>query len=99
MSQNTISVLHLSSRIAAAILGGYIFTWGFIAFCLTLLYACGVEFHDANSVSYIIGFLVYLIVFLWALAYQRLSYTWLVLGGGGMFMALAASVIQSLLVP
>ena len=54
-------------RIAAAIFGGYAFTWGFIALGVVLMFAAGMEFHDAEHLGYILGFLVFLTVFLWPL--------------------------------
>ncbi|MGV8836282.1 iron uptake protein [Cellvibrio sp.] len=97
MSQHSISLAQVSSRIAAAILGGYAFTWGLMALAVALLFAAGMEFHDAEHLGYIIGFLVYLTVFLWAFASRSLVRIWLLLAGGGGAMALMASLIQSLL--
>jgi hypothetical protein len=97
MSQQSISMAQVSSRIAAAILGGYAFTWGLMALAVALLFAAGMEFHDAEHLGYIIGFLVYLTVFLWAFASRSLVRIWLLLAGGGVLMALLASLIQSLL--
>lgn len=87
----------VSSRIAAAILGGYAFNWGIMALAVALLFAAGMEFHDAEHLGYIIGFLVYLTVFLWAFASRSLVRTWLLLAGGGVLIVLLASLIQSLL--
>jgi len=98
MSQQSISIAQVTSRIGAAILGGYVFTWGLIALGVALLFAAGMEFHDAESLGYIIGFLVYLTVFLWAFATRHLKRVWLLLAGGGVLMAVSASLIQSLLI-
>ncbi len=98
MSQQSISIAQVSSRIAAAILGGYVFTWGLIAFGVALLFAAGMEFHDAESLGYIIGFLVYVTVFLWAFASRNLKRVWLLLVGGGVLMTVSASLMQSLLI-
>lgn len=98
MSQHSISFTQLSARIGAAVVGGYVFTWGLIALGVALLFAAGMEFHDAESLSNIIGFLVYLTVFLWAFASQYLKRIWLLLVGGGAVMAISASLIQSLLI-
>ncbi|MFX0590856.1 hypothetical protein ACOARS_12085, partial [Glaesserella parasuis] len=70
-------------RIAAAVFGGYAFTWGFIALGVALMFAAGMEFHDAEHLGYILGFLVFLTVFLWAFAAQSLPRVWAVLAGGG----------------
>lgn len=98
MSQQSVSIVQVCSRIAAAVLGGYAFTWGLMALGVALLFAMGMEFHDAEHLSYIIGFLVYLTVFLWAFASRSLLRVWLLLAGGGVFMVLLASLLQSLLI-
>ena len=81
-------------RVAAALFGGYAFTWGLIALGTAGVFAAGMEFHDAEHLSAMLGFLVYLTVFLWAFAARRLALVWAVLLGGGALMAGAASLIQ-----
>lgn len=88
---------HLASRIFAAVLGAYAFTWGFMALGIVLLFAAGMEFHDAEHLSAIIGFLVFLGLFLWAFAARSLWRVWLVLAGGGLLMAGGASLVQQML--
>lgn len=85
------------SRIVAALLGGYVFTWGFIALGLASLFAAGMDFHDAEHLSAILGFLVFLTAFLWAFAGRSLARVWAVLAGGGLLMTGAASLVQHLL--
>ncbi|MFT4241642.1 MAG: iron uptake protein [Acidovorax sp.] len=85
-------------RIAAALLGGYAFTWGFMALSLGGLYALGLPFHDAEHLAALLGLLLYLAAFLWAFAARSLWRVWVVLGGGGALMAGAASLLQSRLV-
>ncbi|MFT3821812.1 MAG: iron uptake protein [Rubrivivax sp.] len=87
----------VASRIAAAVLGGYVFTWGSISLSLALLFAAGMEFHDAEHLSCIMGFLIFLAAFLWAFAARSLRRTWLALAGGGALMASAATLVQYLL--
>jgi hypothetical protein len=81
-------------RIAAAILGGYAFTWGFIALGMAGFFALGMPFHDAEHLTAIIGFLLYLVLFLWAFAARNLARVWAVTAGGALVMAGAASLIQ-----
>lgn len=88
---------HLASRILASVLGAYAFTWGLMALGIALLYAAGMEFHDAEHLSAIIGFLVFLGLFLWAFAARSLWRVWLVLAGGGLLMTGAASLVQQML--
>lgn len=92
------SPFHLASRTAAAVLGGYAFTWGLIVFGMTLLAAAGMDFHDAEHLAYIIGVLVFLVAFMLAFAARSLRRVWLVLAGGGALMTAAASLLQSQLV-
>jgi hypothetical protein len=98
MAALTSSRFHIVSRTAAAVLGGYAFTWGVIAFATALLFAAGMEFHDAEHLSYLIGFLVFLVAFLLAFAARSLPRVWLVLAGGGALLAGAATLLQQQLV-
>ncbi|MEF7616635.1 iron uptake protein [Aquincola sp. MAHUQ-54] len=90
--------LHVVLRIAAGLLGGYAFTWGFIALAVATLFAARMEFHDAEAFGTIAGFLVFLAAFLWAFAARSLAHVWLVLAGGGVSMTGAAWLVQGLLV-
>ncbi|MFX1682013.1 iron uptake protein [Mitsuaria sp. CC2] len=86
--------LALLSRIAAAILGGYAFCWGFIAIAHSGMYALGMPFHDAEHLSAILGLLLFLVLFLWTFATRRLGVMWAVLLVGGGVMTGAAALIQ-----
>lgn len=98
MPTSTLPRLHIVSRIAAGILGGYAFTWGFIALGMAALFAAGMPFHDTEALGYIVGFLLFLLVFLWAFAAASVARVWVVLAGGGLLMAGAASLIQRALI-
>lgn len=82
------------SRIAASLLGGYAFTWGFAAFGIAGLAALGVDFHEAETGVLMLAFLVFLSVFLWAFASRSVARVWVVLAGGGGLMTLSAWLIQ-----
>ena len=97
MATSAVSRWHIVSRIAAGVLGGYAFTWGFIALGIGLLFAAQMEFHDAEALGYIVGFIVFLVAFLWAFSAASLRRVWLVLAGGGALMAAAASLVQQAL--
>ena len=92
------SRLHIASRTAAAVLGGYAFSWGVVAFGTALLFGAGMEFHDAEHLSYIMGLLVFLTAFLLAFAARSLPRVWLVLLVGGASMTLGATLLQNQLV-
>ncbi len=78
------------SRIAAAVLGGYAFVWGFTTLIISLGLALGSTYGDAQTMAYLLAFLVFLVVFLWAFAATRLARVWGVLAGGGVLMTGAA---------
>lgn len=84
---------HLS-RIGAALLGGYAFTWGFSALGIAGLAALGVDFHEAEIGVLLVAFLVYLALFLWAFASPRQGRVWMLLFGGAALMAALAWALQ-----
>lgn len=90
--------LGLASRAAAGILGGYACAWGIAAAGTSLMYAAGMGFHDAEFLASLFGVLALLCGFLWSVASRRAWLPWVVLGGGGLLLAGAASLVQSVLV-
>ncbi|WP_324314757.1 hypothetical protein [Povalibacter sp.] len=88
----------MTLRVALALLGGYAFAWGFIASGMTALHAAGMEFHDAQGLASLLGFLLFLCVFLWTFAARSLLRVGVVLVGGGALLIVAASSLQSALV-
>jgi hypothetical protein len=78
------------SRIAASLLGGWAFTWGFVALGIASLVAAGMPYGDAKTLMYLLAFLVFLGLFLYAFAAASVLRVWLVLAGGGAAMAGAA---------
>jgi len=89
---------HIVLRVAAALLGGYAFAWGFIALGTAALFAAGMPFHDAEFLSSMLGILAYLAVFLWVFAVPGLRRAGAVLVGAGAAMAGLASLLQHTLV-
>ena len=98
MAALTTTRFHIANRTAAAVFGGYAFTWGVIALATAGLFAAGMEFHDAEHLAYLVGLLVFLVVFLSTFAATSVARTWLILAGGGALMAAAASLLQQQLV-
>lgn len=88
----------LALRAIAAVFLGYGFTWGFIALGTAGMFALGLPFHDAEQLSVILGFLIYLCAFLWAFAARSLARVWIVLAAGAALMAIAASLLQRALI-
>jgi len=88
-------VVNIVSRIAAAVLGGYAFVWGFTTLLISLALSARLPFGDAQTTAYLLAFLVFLGVFLWAFAARRVAVVWAVLAGGGAVMtAMAWALIQ-----
>ena len=87
-----------TARVAAALLGGYAFTWGFTAFGIAGLVVLGMEFHEAEMGIYLLAFLLYLGLFVWAFAAASLTRVWVVFVGGTTLMTLAALALQRTLV-
>lgn len=94
MSQSSLSIAQVSSRIAAALLGGYAFTWGFTGLGIAGLVALGVDFHEAETGVLLLAFFVFLGAFLWAFAAANLVRVWGLLAGGAMLMTAAAWALQ-----
>jgi len=78
------------SRIAAAVLGGYLFVWGLVALTIAGLANLGMDYDQAWMLAMLLAFLVYLVVFIWAFAARRLGLVWIVLLGGGAAMTAGA---------
>lgn len=98
MASASNSSWHVASRVAASTLGGYAFTWGFIALGAMLLFAVGMSLDEASSLASMLGFLVFLAVFCWAFIAPSLARVWWVLAGGGGLMSLAGWWLSRVLV-
>jgi hypothetical protein len=58
-----ISAAQLASRIAAAVLGGWAFTWGFVSLAVTGLVAAGQPYTEAHIATMLLAFIVFLVAF------------------------------------
>jgi hypothetical protein len=81
------------SRVAVSLVGGYAFTWGFVTLSITLVVAAGMRYSEAQTLSYLLAFLVFLTVFCWAFAAASVKRVWLVLAGGGLSMTGAGMLL------
>ena len=73
-------------RIAASLLGGYAFVWGFATLGIALLLIVGTPFGEARTLIYLLAFVVLLVVFCWSFVSARLVRVWAVLAGGAALM-------------
>lgn len=80
----------VASRIAASLLGGYAFVWGFTTLGIMLAMAAGMPYGEAQILAHMLAFLVFLGAFLWAYCPASVLRVWAVLGGGGALMSAAA---------
>lgn len=89
---------HIVSRIAASVVGGWAFTWGFVSIVITGLVALGQPYAEASITAMLLAFIVFLVVFCWAIAAASLARVWTVLAGGAALMTGAAWLLQRSLI-
>jgi hypothetical protein len=82
--------LPVTSRVGAALLGSYAFTWGFTTLLIALYLANGGDYDEGITLAYLLAFILFLVAFLWAFAARSVTRVWLVLAGGGAVMTAAA---------
>lgn len=85
-----LSYLSTASRIAASVLGGYAFVWGFTTLAITLGVAAGMRYVEAQTLAFLLAFLVFLACFCWSYVASSATRVWVVLAGGGALMTCAA---------
>jgi hypothetical protein len=80
------SPVHVGSRVAASLLGSYAFVWGFITLGTVLGVAAGMPYADAQTLLYLLAFLLFLVCFCWTYVEASTARAWSVLLGGGAAM-------------
>jgi hypothetical protein len=98
MKSTALTPGHITSRVAASLLGAYVFVWGFTTLVTTLLVAAGMLYSQAQTLVYLLAFLVFLVAFCWTFVAASLMRVWLVLLGGGGGMTGAAWLLSRALV-
>lgn len=86
------------SRIAASLLGGWAFVWGFSTLGIVALVALGQPYEEARIAMMLLAFLVHLVAFCWAFATASITRVWGGLAGGAVLMTGAAWWLQRVLV-
>jgi len=86
---------HIIGRVAASLLGGWAFVWGFATLTITGQVALGQAYGEAHTATMLLAFLVFLVVFCWSFAATSLARVWVVLGGGALLMTGAGWLLQS----
>ena len=95
-SQQAARPLAAANRFAAAILGGYLFAYGFTAFATFIGFRLGLPFSEAQVLAWMLGPLVYLAAMLWGFVPRTVMMAWAVLAGGGTAMGAAAWALSRL---
>jgi hypothetical protein len=85
-----VSRAQILSRIAAGVFGGYAFVWGFTTLTIAAAVTARLSYAEAQTTAYLLAFLLFLGVFLWAFAARRVTVVWGVLAGGGALMTALA---------
>jgi hypothetical protein len=84
----------ITLRTLAAILGGWLFTWGFVAAGTAALVGLGVAFHDAEQALLMLGLLLFLGLLLWCFAARSVLRVCTVVVGGAVVFNTAAWLLQ-----
>ncbi len=64
--------------------------WGFTTLGIVAAMAAGLSYGDAQTMIYLLAFLVFLAAFLWTFSARSMVRVWSVLAGGGALMTLVA---------
>ncbi len=76
----------IASRVLAALVGGWLFAWGFVVLGIALGRRVGLSYEDAQTLSWLLVFLVYVATACWSIAAASALRVWGVLVGGGAAM-------------
>jgi hypothetical protein len=94
MTSPSLSRSHIISRIGAGLFGSYTFVWGFTTLGIALGVLGGMGYGQAQTLVYLLAFLLFLVCFCWAFAAARLVRVWTVLAGGGLVMTAVAWLLS-----
>jgi len=97
MNSLTLQRAQIVSRIAASLLGGYAFAWGFTTLGIVLGLGLGMPYGEAQTLLFLLAFLVFLVSFCWAFAAKSSARVWAVLAGGGAAMTGVAWLLSRVL--
>jgi hypothetical protein len=80
------SPVQVGSRVAASLLGSYAFVFGFVTLGTALGVAAGMPYGEAQTLLYLLAFLLFAACFCWAFIPVSGARVWAVLLGGGAVM-------------
>lgn len=76
----------IASRVLAALVGGWAFAWGFVMLALALGRRAGLSYADAQTLAWLLVFLLYVATVCWTFSARSAARVWLVLLGGSAAM-------------
>lgn len=88
MTDPALAPIRIASRTLAALLGGYCFVWGVTTLGIALCTLAGMPFGEAQTLFYLLAFLLFTAAFCWTFSTRNHLRAWLVLVGGGLAMTL-----------
>lgn len=94
-SSTQLGRLHITGRVATGLIGSWLFTWGFVVLGVVLLTAAGMGYGDAQTLMFLLAFIVYLVAMLWSFAAASLARVALLLFGSGALMTGLAWLMSS----
>ncbi|MEM1096270.1 MAG: iron uptake protein [Bacteroidota bacterium] len=89
--------VHVTQRVLLAVVGGYLLTEAVVSLLAAMLAAVGMVRSEAVVLSMMLGFVIYLLLLLWAFAERRLLRLWIVFGGATALAMGAVRLVQAAL--
>jgi hypothetical protein len=89
-----IGPLSAMNRFAAAIIGGYLFAYGFTALATLAGFRVGLPYSEAQVLAWMLGAFVYLGAILWGFVPRSTMQAWFGLAGSGAAMGAAAWILS-----
>lgn len=89
---------HYISPILAAFIGGYLFTWGLVSLLISGLVYFDGDFHNAETIGFLLAFPIFLFMFFWIFIGQRHWLPYVTAFIGGAIMTAVAYGLQTQLI-
>lgn len=95
---SALSPVQVGSRVAASLVGSYAFVFGFVSLGTVLGVAAGMPYGEAQTLFYLLAFLLYVACFCWAFLPASGARVWSVLLGGGLAMTGSGWLLSQLVI-
>ncbi len=91
-------IRHNIAPVLAALVGGYVLTWGICSVVITLMVYAGASFHSAEYTAVIVAFPAFLLFFLWIFLQRKRVRAASVFALIGIALTMSAAELQSLII-